>query len=72
MTLTNEEVVKWLGKMDRESKALKREILKFSWFMRGGLSYDDAIMLSYEDRTIISEIIKENLDTTKESGLPFF
>jgi hypothetical protein len=72
LTLTNEEVVKWLGKMDRESKALKREILKFSWFMRGGLSYDDAIMLSYEDRTIISEIIKENLDTTKESGLPFF
>lgn len=40
--------------------------------MRGGLSYDDAIMLSYEDRKIISEIIKENLDTTKESGLPFF
>lgn len=40
--------------------------------MRGGLSYDDAMMLSYEDRKIISDIIKENLDTTKESGLPFF
>lgn len=40
--------------------------------MRGGLSYDDAMMLSYDERKIISEIIKENLETTKESGLPFF
>ena len=40
--------------------------------MRGGLSYDDAMMLSYDDRKIISDIIKENLETTKESGLPFF
>jgi hypothetical protein len=72
LTLTNDEVIDWLGKLDRESKALKQEVLKFSWYMRGGLSYDDAIMLSYEDRKIISDIIKENLETTKESGLPFF
>ena len=72
LTLTNDEVIDWLGKLDRESKALKQEVLKFSWYMRGGLSYDDAIMLSYEDRKIISDIIKENLDITKESGLPFF
>ena len=72
MTLTNDEVIAWLEKLDQESKALKREVLKFTWYMRGGLSYDDAIMLSYEDRKIISEIIKENLETTKDSGLPFF
>ena len=73
MALTDDQdVVNLLGKLDRESKALKHEALKFSWYMRGGLSYDDAMMLSYDDRKIISEIIKENLETTKESGLPFF
>jgi hypothetical protein len=73
LALTNDQdVVNLLGKLDRESKALKHEALKFSWYMRGGLSYDDAMMLSYDDRKIISEIIKENLETTKESGLPFF
>ena len=72
MTLTNDEVINWLGKLDQESKALKHEALKLSWYMRGGLSYDDAMMLSHEDRKIISDIIKENLETTKESGLPFF
>lgn len=40
--------------------------------MRGGVSYDEAHFLSYEDREIIGKIIKENLNTTKESGLPFF
>lgn len=73
MALTNDDdVVKLLGKLEKESKALKHEALKFSWYMRGGLSYDDAMMLSYEDRRIISDIIKENLETTKDSGLPFF
>lgn len=40
--------------------------------MRGGVSVDEVFTLSYEDRSIISEIIKENLDTTKKTGQPFF
>jgi len=37
-----------------------------------GMSYAEAIMLSHEERMIISDIIKDNLETTKKSGLPFF
>jgi len=40
--------------------------------MRGGVSYEEAMFMSYEDREIVGRIIKENLTTTKESGLPFF
>jgi len=40
--------------------------------MRGGISYDDAIMLSQVERDIIAKLIKENMETTKKSGLPFF
>jgi hypothetical protein len=28
--------------------------------------------LGFEEREIVGEIIKENLDTTKKTGLPFF
>jgi len=41
------------------------------WYMRG-LSYDEGMNLSFEDRQIIGEIIKENLETTKKTGQPFF
>lgn len=40
--------------------------------MRGGLSLDDAFALTHEDRKIIADLIKDNLETTKKSGLPFF
>jgi hypothetical protein len=37
-----------------------------------GLSYAEGMNLSLDEREIVSEIIKENLETTKKSGLPFF
>lgn len=40
--------------------------------MRGSVSVDDIYQMSYEDREMIGRIVKENLDTTKKSGLPFF
>jgi phage-related holin len=43
-----------------------------SWYMRGGLSYEDAMMLSLTERELISKIIKDNMETTQKSRLPFF
>jgi hypothetical protein len=37
-----------------------------------GLSYSEGMNLSYDEREIVGEIIKENIETTKKSGLPFF
>jgi hypothetical protein len=43
-----------------------------TWYMRGGLTYDEAMALSFHEREIIGEIIKKNMETTEKSGLPFF
>ena len=40
--------------------------------MRGSLSLDDVFSLSTEDREIYAELVRENMETTKKSGLPFF
>ena len=40
--------------------------------MRGGITYDEAMAMSFHEREIINEIINENLETTKETQLPFF
>lgn len=58
--------------MEEESKEIKSEAAKMVWYMRGGLSYVDALHLSFEERSIIGSLIKENLETTKKTGLPFF
>ena len=58
--------------MDKETNDIRQEALKMAWYMRGGLSYDHSLQLSVQERTLINEIIKDNLETTKKSGLPFF
>jgi hypothetical protein len=58
--------------MEKESNSIRQEALQMSWYMRGGLAYDQALQLSITERKLISELIKSNLDTTKKSGLPFF
>ena len=40
--------------------------------MRGAVTVEDAFALSWEDRKLISEVVEDNLETTKKSGLPFF
>ena len=72
MSLDNESIVKMIESFDKDSKALKKLLLKMCWYMRGGLSYDEAMMLSPDERIFIKELIEENLETTEKTKLPFF
>jgi len=58
-------------KLDKEARTLKRELLKMCWYMRG-LSYSELANMCFEEREIINDIIKDNLETTKKTKLPFF
>ena len=40
--------------------------------MRGSITLEEGFTMSFSDRELINELIKENLETTKKSGLPFF
>jgi hypothetical protein len=39
--------------------------------MRGGIQINDAYDLDRDDRQIISDLIKENMESAKKSGMPF-
>ena len=70
--MSNEDMIAYFNQLEAQSKALKEETLRLCWYMRGGLSYNDAMLLSVDERKIISKIVKENLETAKKSGMPFF
>ena len=72
MILNNEEVIAWLDSLERDSKALKREIMQLCWYMRGSVSYTEAMEMSPSERETIVKLVKENLETAKKSGMPFF
>jgi hypothetical protein len=58
--------------MEKEANGIKEEMIKICWYMRGGLTYSEAMNLSHTERGMIGRLVKDNLETTKKSGLPFF
>lgn len=72
LPLSVDRILEESTKLQNQQKEYKSELFKICWYMRGGITIDEAYNLSYEDKTLIGDIIKENLDTTKKSGLPFF
>jgi hypothetical protein len=70
--LSVDEILALVKDFEREQKELKKEVINLSWFMRGGLTLEEAFLLSFDERNIISDMVKEHLETTKKSGLPYF
>jgi len=70
--MTNEQISEYIDDLDKESDAISTEALRMCWYMRGGITYDDAMQLSNSEKQLISKIIDENLETTKKTGLNFF
>ena len=62
----------YLKDLEKEAKAMKHEILKICWFMRGGVTYQEGLEMGFEDRKIVADIVKDNLETAKKTGQPFF
>jgi len=72
LTLDSDAIVKIVDQMESDVDNIRQEALKMAWYMRGGITYDQALQLSANERKFIGELIKDNLETTKKSGLPFF
>ena len=70
--LDSDGVSKMIDAMEKETENIRLDVLKLCWYMRGGVTYDEAMQMSRTDHDLINNIVKENLETTKKSGLPFF
>lgn len=58
--------------MEKETRNIRLDVLKLCWYMRGGVTYEEAMQMSQVERDIIDDIVKDNYETTKKSGMPHF
>jgi len=70
--LDHEGVKKLIDNMEEECAGIKKNALSMSWYMRGGVTYEDVLNMSSEERAEIKKIIDSNLEVTKKSQMPFF
>ena len=70
MRASNSEIEDFVNFLENETKNIKDEIFRISWYMRGGVNSQDLFHIySYEDRLIMNKIIEENIEATKKTGL---
>ena len=72
MALSDSEIIKFLKDLESDIKNLKHELLKICWYMRGGVTYQESLNMSLDERKIVANIVKDNLETTKKSGRDIF
>lgn len=72
MILDADAIAKAVDDMEGEAKQLRSDVLKLCWYMRGGLSYTEAMHLNHTERELINDLIRDNLETTKKTKMPFF
>jgi hypothetical protein len=69
---TTEEIEKLINDMADEVNKIDKNCLMLSWWMRGGCSLTDIFNMSHKQREMINEIIDQNIETTKKTGMAFF
>jgi hypothetical protein len=69
--MSNSDISKYVERLESTVKGIKEEIFKISWYMRGGVSAQELFhVYSYEDRMLLSSLIKDNIETIQKTKLP--
>lgn len=69
--MSNDEIEEYLVRLDNEVLEFKHHLFKISWYMRGGVNVNDLFHIySQDDIDILSNIIKEHVELTKNTQMP--
>lgn len=72
LTLNHAELQKLFDGMEKDCDMIRKNALQLTWYMRGGVSYEDVLNMSQRERKMIEEIAEANFKVTKETQMPFF
>lgn len=64
-----EEIALVLQEYVDEARMLTDQIYDICWYMRGGVTREEAWQLSLRERKKIMKLIKENIERTNKTGL---
>ncbi len=56
-----------LESYDKEVKRLKQHMSKLSWYMRGGVNYEQLMSMSLSDIENFTEVIDDNIELSKKA-----
>jgi len=69
LKLKSDEIQSEINKLNEISGAIHKEIIDICFYMRGGITIDQAYKLTIQQREMIAKRIKKNIEQTEKSGL---
>jgi len=55
-----------------EGRALIKDVVSLTYFMRGAISYTEMMNMSFAERDLVHEFIDERLETEKKNPHPVY
>ena len=65
-----EEIEFLLKEMATDRRAIRKEVVDICWYMRGGITWEEAWQLNQDDKVEIHKLIKDNIERTEKFGMP--
>jgi hypothetical protein len=62
-----QEIGEEIKRLESESDAIKDAVINVCWWMRGGISHSESWELTEKERSMISKLIKTNIETMKKN-----
>lgn len=69
MSTSPEETPLYLQEIIDEARAIEKQIIQISWYMRGGIPLDQAYNMTTNQRKYALQLIEENIDRTNKTGV---
>jgi hypothetical protein len=56
--------------MRKSSRALSKDVVQMVYFMRGAISYNDALLMTPGERDLVTEFVTERLESENKRMYP--
>lgn len=72
MSLESNQIPEFLKDLQETARAIETELVDITFFMRGGITLNEAFHLTPNQREAVGDRIKKNMELTEKHGMPLY
>lgn len=69
---TVDEKIKYIKKLQKEAELIIEDVVTLIYYMRGAVSYTEAMYMTYAERRIIDEFLKKRFEFESKRPNPIY
>ena len=66
------EITRLFNKLSKEARGIIDEVIHLAYFMRGSISYNDFMFMTYVEREAVSDFLEKRLEAESKKPHPIY